>query len=565
MRTDKTRSRKYAAIAVVLVIIAAAVGLAKRNGGAKPIVRTDVVRRGTVTVSVSANGVLQPLTTVEVRSNVGGQVVELTVDEGDYVRAGQLIARIDPSDSITQLRQAQADLASARAQVEQAMQGSSMQVLQTSASIESAEHALAVSKQRLAQAEQEAKIQPRLTAEAIKQARSALEAAEANYEQVKTALVPQKIAAAKAAYDQARAAFEQAEKELNRKKALLERGFVAQSQVDAAEEQFAVAKAQLASTQSKLDTVRQEAEQDIRSAEAKVDQAKAAYEAALANQVQDTIKQQELEAARAAVRQAMAALEAAKANSYQNKIKREEILRARAQLARAEAAVKNAKTQLGYCTITAPRSGVIVKKYVEEGSIVTAGRSAFGGGTGAGITIAEIADVSRMRVLVDVDETDIARIRLGQDVDVTCDAFPGERFKGKVIKIAPQAAVEQNVTTIPVTVELERADRRLKPEMNATCEFIIMRKSDVLYVPNEAIKETDRGTFVTVLKNGDQVERRVRTGAVGTDYTEILSGLTEGEKVVTAVIEPVTPATAGQMSPAPGGGRGMRGGPPRPF
>ncbi|MDH7601363.1 MAG: efflux RND transporter periplasmic adaptor subunit [Armatimonadota bacterium] len=565
MKSDKTRLRKYAGIAIVLVIILAAVGLAKKNGGAKPIIRTDVVKRGTVTVSVSANGVLQPLTTVEVRSNVGGQVVELTIDEGDYVKAGQLIARIDPSDSLTQLRQAQADLASARAQVEQAMQGSSMQLLQTSASIESAEHALAASKQRLAQAEQEAKAQPKLTAEAIRQAQSALEAAEANYEQVKNALVPQKIAAAKASYDQARAAFEQAEKELKRKKALLEKGFVAQSQVDAAEEQFAVAKAQLASAQSKLDTVRQEADQDIKSAEAKVSQAKAAYEAALANRVQDTIKQQELAAARAAVKQALATLKAARANAYQNQIKKEEILRAQAQLARAEAAVKNAKTQLGYCTITAPRSGIIVKKYVEKGSIVTAGRSAFGGGTGAGITIAEIADVSRMQVLVDVDETDIARIRVGQDVDVTFDAFPGEHFRGKVIKIAPQAVVEQNVTTIPVTVELEHADSRLKPEMNATCEFIIMRKRNVLYVPNEAVKETDRGTFVTVLKNGKQEERRVRTGAMGDEYTEILSGLTEGERIVTAVIEPVTPATAVQTGAGPGGGRGMRGGPPRPF
>ena len=561
----KSRRRSYAGIAVLLVIIIAAVALARRNGNQKPIIRTDVVRRGTVVVSVSANGVLEPLTTVEVKSNVGGQVVELTIDEGDYVKAGQLIARIDPSDSITQLRQAEADLASARAQVAQAMQGSSMQILQTSASIESAKQALAANRQRLAQAEQEAKTQPKLTAESIKQAQSALEAAKANLEQLRNALVPQKIAAAKAAYDQALATFQQAERDLKRKRVLFEKGFLAQSQVDAAEEQYAVAKAQLASAQSKLDTVRQETDQDIKSAEAKVEQAKAAYEAALANRVQDTIKQQELAAAKAAVKQAVASLESAKASAYQNKIKREEILRAQAQLARAEAAVKNARTQLGYCTITAPRSGVIVKKYVEKGSIVTAGRSAFGGGTGAGITIAEIADISRMRVLVDVDETDIARIRVGQEVDVTFDAYPGLRFSGKVIKIAPQAVVDQNVTTVPVTVELNRADRRLKPQMNATCEFIVSRKNNVLYVPNEAVKETDKGTFVTVIKNGKQEDRRVRIGEIGNEYTEIISGLNCGETVVTAVIEPTIPGAGRPATPTAGPGRGMRGGPPRLF
>ncbi|MGQ9456073.1 MAG: efflux RND transporter periplasmic adaptor subunit [Armatimonadota bacterium] len=326
-----------------------------------------------------------------------------------------------------------------------------------------------------------------------------------------------------------------------------------------------MANAQLASARSKLDTVRQEAEQDIRSAEARVEQAKAEYETAVANEVQDTIKQRELAAAKAAVKQALASIDAAKANAYQNKIKREEILRAQAQLARAEAAVRNAKTQLGYCTIIAPRSGVIVKKYVEAGSIITAGRSAFGGGTGAGITIAEIADISRMRVLVNVDETDIDRVRVGQRVDVTLDAYPNQRFSGNVIKIAPQAVVEQNVTTIPVTVELDRTDRRLKPGMNATCDFIIARKRNVLYVPNEAVRETNVGSFVMVLEGGKQVNRRVKLGSIGDEYTEIIEGLREGEVVVTAITEPFKPGAQTQPSGPGLGSRRMGGRILRPF
>jgi len=554
MKSRKLRW-KYIAPAVVLIAVFVLV-LARRNGGDAPTIRTAVVKRGTVTASVSGNGIMQPYKTVEVKSNVGGQVVKLFVDEGDFVKGGQLIARIDPSDSVTNLEQAEADLASANAKVAQTKQQSSLQQIQTVTGVESAQQALEASRQRLAQADQQARIQPKLTAEAIKQAKSSLGSAQATLQQTKTALVPQKLSSAKALYDQANATFDQSEREVKRQRALLGKGFVSQSQVDSAEQQYSVAKAQLESAKSKFDTIKDEADQDLNNAEAKAAQATAAYETALANRVQDSLKQQDLAAARAAYKQTVAALATAKANAYQDQMRREDILQARAQLKRAEASEKNARTQLGYTTIVAPTTGVVVKKYVEEGSIVTAGRSSFAG-SGSGVTIVDIADVSRMRVVVNVDETDIARIRLGQDVDVSFDAYPDELFVAEVIKIAPEAIMDQNVTTIPVTVELDYADRRLKPEMNATCDFVTVRKKNVLYVPNEAVKETDKGMVVTVMENGKQVERKVRIGEVGNDYTEITSGLREGETVVTAVIQPAEPNQQAQPSSSDGRSRGM--------
>ena len=556
---SKARRWKYVILAVVLIAGLTIIVRARQNGDDEPTIRTAAVKRGTVTASVSGNGVMQPYKTVEVKSNVGGQVVKLAVDEGDFVKAGQLIARIDPSDSLTNLEQADADLASANAKVAQTKQQSALQQIQTVTGVESAQQALEASRQRLAQAEQQARIQPKLTAEAIKQAQSSLASAQATLQQTKSALVPQKLSGAKAGYDQARATYDQSDLNVKRQRALLEKGFVAQSQVDSAEQQFSVATAQLESAKSKFDTVKDEADQDLNSAEAKASQARAAYETALANRVQDTLKQQDLAAAKAAYKQAVAALTTAKANAYQDQMRREDILQARAQLKRAEASDKNARTQLGYTTIVAPTTGVVVKKYVEEGSIVTAGRSSFAG-TGSGVTIVDIADVSRMWVVVNVDETDIARIALGQDVDVTFDAYPDELFGAKVIKIAPEAIVDQNVTTVPVTVELEFADRRLKPTMNATCDFVTTRKKRVLYVPNEAIKETDGGTVVTVIEKGKQVQRKVKVGISGNDYTEIVSGLREGETVVTTVLQPTQPGQTSQSS-SQGGGRGGSHGP----
>lgn len=166
-----------------------------------------------------------------------------------------------------------------------------------------------------------------------------------------------------------------------------------------------------------------------------------------------------------------------------------------------------------------------------------------------------------MFVLASVDETDIAQVEVGQQVDITLDAYPDELFEGVVVKIDPQTVVEQNVTTIPVTVEIENPDARLKPGMNATCNFIVDRKDNVLVVPTEAVKDEDGRFTVTVIKNGKQTERRVEVGLEGDQYTEILSGLKEGEEVVTSVIEPtVTNRQAGM----PRAGFGPMGGFARP-
>lgn len=552
----KKITKKHLIAAVAILLLAGFFVFRARQAPPPPNLQTDTVKYGTVVASVSGSGVLEPLTTVDVRSNVGGQIVELTVDEGDKVAAGQLIAKIDPSDSISALEQAKADYVSSSAKVAQSKQALSMQQLQTEASIAGANQSVEASRQRFEQAEEEAVVQPKLTSEAIAQAKSALESAEANLLQTESALAPQKMATAKAGYDQAKATYDEAARSLKRNQALLEKGFVSQSQVDSIEAGYATAKAQLDSAKKKYDTTKDESEQDLRNARSKVTQARSALAATEANRVQDTLKKKELAAAQATLRQAIASLATAQASAYQDKMKAEDIQQARAQLERSRAAVEDATTQLGYTTIVAPRSGVVVKKYAEIGSIVTGGRQAIGGSGGAGITIVEIADTSRMQVVVDVDETDVGKIRIGQKVNVRVDACPDELFSARVTKIAPKAEVNQNVTTVPVTVELAQTDSRLKPQMNATCDFVIESKDNVLYVAVEAIVETDSGTEVTVMDQGKPTIRKVEIGLTGDDYCEVVQGLRDGETVVIPEEESTTKTS--------NGGR-RRGGPPPPM
>ena len=197
-----------------------------------------------------------------------------------------------------------------------------------------------------------------------------------------------------------------------------------------------------------------------------------------------------------------------------------------------------------------------------------------------------IGDVTRMYVQATVDETDLASVDVGQNVDVSFDAYPGIPFQGKVARIDPQAVVNQNVTQFDVRVEIDNSSptfRLLKPGMNATCDFIADQKDGVLCVPNEAVQTDDAGSYVQVATGGKpapadptlgtaadpntlvgvKLERRdVQVGLAGDDATEITSGLKAGEKVVTQTIAPAAPAAApaGGSSPFGGGRRGRGGG-----
>ncbi len=559
MQSKKRSRNRYVYVIIAIVLISGfMVVRARKSADTTPIITTAAVDRGEVKATVSANGTLEPLTTVEVKSNVGGSIVKLAVDEGDTVKAGQLIARIDPTDSQTALDEAQADLAADVSKAEQARLQLAIQKEETSANIASSQHALESARAKLIQAQEEANAQPALTAASIKQAKNSYAAALSNYKQTKTALVPQKRSSVKASYDQAKASFETSEKNYNRQKALFEKGYISKGAFDTAEETYNLAKASFDSAKSKLETVDDEIATDLSSAEAKMEQAKADLDSANANQMQVKVKHQAVIAAQATLKQAEASLKIARANVREVPIRQGDIIQAGAQVTRSQASLVSAKTTLGYTTILAPRNGVVTAKYVEEGSIVTAGRSS-SLSAGSGVSIVDIADVSRMFAKVDVDETDIAQIEVGQDVELTVEAYPDEVFTGKVTKIAPQSVEESNVTTIPVTVEVDLPDGRLKPGMNVTCDFITDFKNDVIRVPNEAVKEANNGNTVTIIRDGKQIEQKVEVGLVGSEYTEILKGLRKGQKIVTATLAPNS-ATGNSFRPSsPGvmGGGGL--------
>ena len=204
---------------------------------------------------------------------------------------------------------------------------------------------------------------------------------------------------------------------------------------------------------------------------------------------------------------------------------------ARSQRVRGEAALSTAAERLADTELKAPIEGVILRRDVEAGQVISSGVSSVSGGT----TIALLANLDKVNVLADVDETDIGRVNVGQTVKAVADAFPDQEFVGRVLKIAPLAKVAQNVTTFEVTAEVDNPGHLLKSGMNANVQIMTAEARNVLMVPNEAIKELpdviayfseeDQKKFAAMLSSGNaNGPQRVKASPGGGQQMVVIEG-----------------------------------------
>jgi HlyD family secretion protein len=208
---------------------------------------------------------------------------------------------------------------------------------------------------------------------------------------------------------------------------------------------------------------------------------------------------------------------------------------ARSEVVRASTGLERAQERMEDTVIQAPVDGIILQKYVEKGQIIASGVSNVGGGT----PIADIADMRRVYVEAGVDEIDIGRIDVDQRATVHAEAFPDHVYEGSVVRIAPEARVEQNVTLFDVVVEVENSDTRLKSGMNASVEIVIVEEAAALLIPLAALQQdaADPGGSregaaapVVLVKDGDDfVPREIRTGRTDYRVIEVLGGIVEGD------------------------------------
>jgi len=208
----------------------------------------------------------------------------------------------------------------------------------------------------------------------------------------------------------------------------------------------------------------------------------------------------------------------------------------KSQVAQTEAALKIAESNLGYTKILSPVDGVVISRNVDVGQTVAASFQ-----TPTLFTIAE--DLTKMQIDASVDEADIGKVTSGQDVEFTVDSYPDITFHGKVLQVRNAPITVENVVTYDVVIKVDNPELKLKPGMTANVSIILMKKSDVLKIPNAALrlnlserekgKTMPKGRGVWVLEKRKPRRVSVSTGISDGSYTELVSGeIREGQEII---------------------------------
>src|SRR5438045_229369 len=264
---------------------------------------------------------------------------------------------------------------------------------------------------------------------------------------------------------------------------------------------------------------------------------------------------------------------------------------AMASLHQAEANVKikqgaldKAKADLEHCTITSPIDGVVISRSVDVGQTVAASLQA--------PVIFQIAnDLTKMQIDANVAEADVGVLEVGQDVDFTVDAFPTRTFHGKVVQVRNAPITVQNVVTYDTVIGVSNPDLKLKPGMTANVSIIVAHKDNVLQIKNAALRfrppeateaemssakvasggstsrtpggaQRDAGRerrpserTVYILSGGRPKSVQIKTGSRDGVVTEVIEGLKEGDRVVTAELASKPAAASTPANPFSGGTR----------
>jgi macrolide-specific efflux system membrane fusion protein len=211
--------------------------------------------------------------------------------------------------------------------------------------------------------------------------------------------------------------------------------------------------------------------------------------------------------------------------------------------------------------ITAPASGVITNLSLAPGLAIT-GSTSNTANTPSTQTVGMITiNNGQLQATVNLSEIDITSVKVGQRATVTLDAFPNKTFAGQVAAIDTNGVVSSGVTTYPVTITIATSQNNIYPNMAATAKIITSVKDTVLLVPSSAVITQNGESTVRVLKNGQVETVSVEVGNSNDTQTEIISGLSEGDAVITGALLQ-TSGTRATSSPFSGlgGNRGFGGG-----
>ena len=304
------------------------------------------------------------------------------------------------------------------------------------------------------------------------------------------------------------------------------------------EAQLSQARANLNEAQARLEEAQAGTPQEVEQAQAQVASAQSRFE--LAQQRREryqsllekgAISQDRFDEVLSEYLSAQANLEQARRSLEQTRnTNRPEINRLQAAVESAQAQYQEAQVQFQDTIIKAPFAGIITQKYATEGAFVTPTTSASSTASATSTSILAIAE--GLEVLAKVPEVDVGRIEVGQPAKIVADAYQGEVFRGEVKRVAPEAVVEQNVTSFEVLVTLFTGQSKLRSGMNVDATFLGKQLQDALTVPTVAVVTQEGKTGVMVPGEDNQPQfQPVTLGLTISERTQILQGLESGERV----------------------------------
>jgi HlyD family secretion protein len=465
-------------VILVVAVIAAIVGVvlwrSQTVEQSEEETRSAVVERGAMLVAVSASGNVDLQERVSLAFEIPGWIAEVEVEVGDHVEAGDALASLDTERLALQVRQAEAALASAEAQLDKLRAGPRPEeVAAAEANLRAAEAQVsgaAAERDRLAGGASDAQIA----------------AAEA---ELASAITQQKFA--EDAHDMTMKCVT-----------------------------FEIPTGEEMKICPGLGVFEEQARYNLEAADKALAAARAGLDEALAGADAD-----QLRAMQANVSTAAAQRDAAQAqlDLLLSGATDEQIGAAEAGVSQARAALEQAELALDQATLRAPFDSIVAEVNVTAGEMASSGLPAI-----------TLVDASEFHLVVKVDEMDVGQLGEGQAAQVTFDALPDVVIDGNVERVAPAATIEGGVIYYHVTIELSPTDAPIRADMTANATIVVEELADVLTIPTWVVRvDRDTGQTYVDRQAGEETERvDVELGVRHGGIVQVLSGLDEGDVAV---------------------------------
>ena len=471
------------------------------------------VQQGNIVETVSVTGNTTPAQTLDLGFQNGGTVARVNYNAGDAVKAGAVLATLSTSDLQAQLAQAQAAVDSAKATL------ANLQAGAQPADIQSSEAAVSAAEQSLANLYANV---PTALADANAKANDAVRNQLAPLFTNSETSNPQLTFGVSNSQTLNNAQSERvaASGVLNAWQTEIPM-LSAASPTGTLELALASGTTRLAVIQGLLATIAQALVQETSLPAATL----SSYKAALTNALtEETSASNEVNSAaqniasqKIAIQQAQAQLNLKLAGSTADQIQAQQ-----AQVEQAQANEQSVQVKIDQASIVAPIDGVVTVQNAKIGEIATPGE-----------TMVSLNSTGGLEIDAYVPETDIGKVSVGDAVNITLDAFPGQTFTGKVFYIDPAQTILSGVVDYKIKVSFDNMDPSIRSGLTANLDIKTQEHDNVLMLPQFAVLITDQGSYVEILKNGAVVTSTVTTGIRDENGNiEILTGVTNGEQVL---------------------------------